>query len=131
MKTLLSLLTGAWVIGAAQLCLAETPAIPTTPPLKAAAIVKLLDGHSFAFTASDAPLTATTHWDMSKQTVSGDYTYDGKKGTFETPWSIEGDKSCTLSGEAGAKVCQTVYAYQNGFMEVNADGTVHGVSVPK
>jgi hypothetical protein len=132
MKTALSLLTGAGMLLAAQLSFAaDAPAIPSTSPLEADAIVKLIDGHTFAFTAYDAPLTAVTHWDMSEKKVSGDYVFKGEKGTFETDWSIEGDKSCTLSGDGGAKVCQTIYAYQNGFMEVNADGTVHGVSIPK
>jgi hypothetical protein len=132
MKTSLRLLAATCALFAAPLSYAaDAPAIPATPPLKADEIVKLIDGNTFAFTAYDAPLTAVTHWDMGKKTVKGTYVYDGKPGNFETAWSIEGDKSCTLSGEGGAKVCQTVYAYQNGFMEVNADGTVHGVSIPK
>src|SRR5262245_54336368 len=108
MKTPLSLIAAAALLCAAQLCrAADAPAIPGTPPMTAEPILALIDGHSFAFTAYDAPLTAVTHWDMSQKRVHGEYVYNGKKGTFETAWSIEGDKSCTLSGEGGGKVCQT------------------------
>jgi len=109
---------------------AEAPAIPGTPPLKAAEIAKLLDGKTFNFTGYDALLTAHTSWNLAAKTVSGDYLYLGSPGTFSATWTIRGDKSCTQA-KGKDVVCQTIYAYQNGFMEVNPDGSVHGVSIPK
>jgi hypothetical protein len=111
--------------------LADSPAIPSTPALKGPEILRLLDGKTFTFTASDAPLTGHTTWNAAAQTVSGDYVYNGTPGTFSQKWFIQGDKSCAQ--ESGKDpVCNTIYAYKNGgFLEVKADGTIHGVSLPK
>ena len=62
--------------------------------------------------------------------VSGDYVWNQtQKGKFESSWSIEGDKNCTqVSGKP--RICQTLYAYEDGFMEVTDKGKVHAVSKP-
>lgn len=109
---------------------ADGPTPPSSPPLNGEEIVALLDGKTFAFKAYDAPLSGTSHWDSKPGTVSGDYVYDGSAGTYKSGWNIKDDKSCTKS-EGQPEACQTIYAYEGGFMEVNPDGSVHAVSVPK
>lgn len=109
----------------------EAPAIPSgAAPLTQAEILALLDGRSFSFTGYDEPIVGTTSWNASKKTVSGTYVWDGsQEGTYEAEWYIENDRSCTRS--AGKEpVCQTIYRYQTGFLEVNAAGAVHAVSIP-
>ncbi|MET1026351.1 MAG: hypothetical protein ABWY00_04220 [Dongiaceae bacterium] len=110
---------------------AGAPAIPSSPPLKAAEIVKLLDGHTFSFTAYDFPVTGTSVWNIQTKSVSGDYVFAGlKKGTYKIEWTIEGDKSCTKT-PGKDRTCETIYKYGKGFMEVTEDGKVRAVSTPK
>jgi hypothetical protein len=107
------------------------PEIPTQPPLKTDEIIKLLDGKSYQFKDYDQLVTGTTNWDYKSHTVSGDYDFAGiKKGTYTAQWTVTGDKSCTTDHFQGT-VCQTVYAFGDGFIEVNAKGKVHALSVPK
>lgn len=110
----------------------DAPAIPSgAAPLSQAEILGLLDGKSFSFTGYDEPIVGTTTWDAAKKTVSGTYVWDGtQEGTYEAEWFIENDRNCTRSGDK-EPVCQTIYRYQTGFMEVNAKGEVHAVSVPR
>jgi len=119
---------------AAHPAIADTtaePAIPNQPPLTNDQIIQLLDGKSYKFTDYDQSVTGTTHWDIKAHTVSGDYDFAGiKKGTYTAQWTVTGDKSCTTDHFQGT-VCQTVYPYQNGFMEVTAKGKVHAISVPQ
>ena len=123
------------VAGITRIAAADMPAvapeIPSGPPLKSDEIIKLLDGKSYQFKDYDQPVTGTTNWDYKSHTVSGDYDFAGiKKGTYTAQWTVQGDKSCTTDHFQGT-VCQTVYAFGDGFMEVNAKGKVHAVSVPK
>jgi hypothetical protein len=109
----------------------DAPAIPTgVKPLTGPEIQKLLDGRKFEFTAYDEPLVGVSIWNAGKKTVSGSYIWDNKKkGTYETDWIIDGDKNCTRS-KGSQFVCQTVYPFGDGFMEVTVGGKVHSVSSP-
>jgi len=114
-----------------QADMSSAPAIPNQPPLKTDEIIKLLDGKSYTFTDFDQPVTGTTTWNYKEHTVSGNYVYAGiKKGDYTAQWTVTGDKSCTTDKFQGT-LCQTVYAYENGYMEVNSKGKVHAISVPK
>lgn len=111
--------------------MSSDPVIPDQPPLKNDQIIQLLDGKTYKFTDYDQSVTGTTHWDFKAHTVSGDYDFAGiKKGTYTAQWTVTGDKSCTTDHFQGT-VCQTVYPYGTGFMEVNAKGKVHAVSIPQ
>lgn len=104
--------------------------IPATPALTDAEIIQLLDGKTFTFTAYDQPLIGLTVWNYPDHTVSGSYLYDGTPGTFTATWTVTDNKSCTQA-PGQDRICQTIYVYQTGFMEVNAAGQIHAVSVPK
>lgn len=110
----------------------EAPAIPSgAAALTQEEILSLLDGKSFSFTGYDEPIVGTTTWDAAKKTVSGTYVWDGtQEGTYEAEWFIENGRNCTRS-EGKEPVCQSIYRYEAGFMEVNAAGAVHAVSVPR
>ncbi|MET1026619.1 MAG: hypothetical protein ABWY00_05595 [Dongiaceae bacterium] len=128
--TLKALCLSLVMLLAAAPAFAKAPAIPNSPPLKAADIIKLLDGRTFSFTAYDMPLTGTATWDSRSKSVSGNYDFSGAKGKYTADWIMEGDKSCTQAPHWD-KACETVYKYQNGYMEVNDKGKVHAVSVPQ
>jgi hypothetical protein len=123
-------ITGLATLLMSGAALGDGPAIPSSPALSQDEILALLDGKSFSFKAYDAPLSGTTSWNSKEGTVSGDYFYDGSAGTYVAKWAIKDDRSCTTS-EGQPEVCQKIYAYESGFMELNADGSVHAVSVPK
>lgn len=132
---MIALMPSFLLIGTAQIAIADmspvAPEIPAQPPLKSDEIIKLLDGKSYQFKDYDQSVTGTTNWDYKSHTVSGDYDFAGiKKGTYTAQWTVKDDKSCTTDHFQGT-VCQTVYAFGDGFMEVNAKGKVHAVSVPK
>ena len=126
-----------YIIAAFVLCssiglaLADAPKIPEgVTPLTEAEIKELLDGRTYEFIAYDEPLTGTTTWNYDAGTVSGSYIWDKKnKGTYSAKWFLRGDKNCTQSKSKKA-VCQIVYPYDNGFMEVTAKGVVHAISRP-
>lgn len=110
---------------------AADPKIPEgVEPLDNAAILKLLDGRKFEFAAYDEPITGTTLWEFDKGTVSGSYIQDNtNSGTYSLKWFVKDGKSCTLQGN-DKTVCQSIYPYENGFMEVNSKGKVHTISLP-
>lgn len=59
-------------------------------------------------------------------TISGSFqTVEGETGTLSTPVRVEGNQLCVGEGSDG---CHSAYAIDGGFMEVNADGSVHAVS---
>ena len=119
------------VICSGEAARADTPPIPTTPPLTAAEIVELMDGRTFQFHNYDRPLTGTTHWDMKAHSVTGKYDYAGIfTGDFRASWTLYDDQSCTTDKYQGT-VCLKIYRYGNGFMEVTPTGKVHAVSVPQ
>jgi hypothetical protein len=96
-------------------------------PLQVLAMVK---GKRLHVTVHDfgQPLVADLKWDTIKKVVTGKYFLGGKEGTANSKFVIEADKICPLNA-AGKKVCYTYYATDTGFIEVNARGGVHGVSV--
>jgi hypothetical protein len=108
---------------------ADTPSIPQDDPLTEIEIKELLSGRTFEFVAFDEPITGTTNWDFEEGIVSGSFIWDkSEKGTFETEIRFEGDQLCTIQNRG--TICQIVYPYEAGFMEVTPDGVVHAVSSP-
>ena len=117
----------AFAIGAAR---AEAPQVPDEEPLTAAEIRALIHGVTYDLVAYDQPLTGVTTWNFETGIVSGSYVWDKKdSGTFAQEMYIEDDKLCTKQQKGD--VCQIVYRYQDGFMEVTPAGVVHAVSLPK
>lgn len=108
---------------------ADAPEIPDgVAPLAEGEIKRLLDGKTYAFVAYDEPLTGTTSWDFDGGTVSGRYVWNkSKSGTFSSKWFLRDGLNCTQSSGKDA-VCQVIYPYGDGFMEVTPDGVVHAVS---
>ena len=109
---------------------ADAPKIPDERPLTEAEIKAHIHGKTFDLVAYDEPLTGVTTWNFDTETVSGSYAWDKKdKGTFEIEMFIENDRLCTRQKKGN--VCQVVYRYQDGFMEVTPAGVVHAVSIPQ
>lgn len=113
--------------GAAQ---PETPRVPDGKPLTEAEIRALIDGVTFDVVAYDEPFTAVITWNAGAGTVSGSYVWDKtKEGTFAMEMYFENDRLCTKQKKGN--VCQIVYRYEDGFMEVTPQGVVHAVSLPR
>ena len=117
--------------GSISLAFADAPKVPEgVTSLTEVDIRQLFDGKTYEFIAYDEPLTGTTTWNYDEGTVSGSYVWDEKdKGTFSIKWFLKDGMSCTQSKNKKA-VCQKVYPYENGFMEVTPKGVVHTVSRP-
>ena len=107
----------------------QAPAVPDTDPLAGSEIRAVVDGGPYdvrIFDGRDAGTVARLQWDFDAGTVSGSFeTADGETGNFSTPIRIQDDRLCVGEGDAG---CHTIYAINGGFLEVNADGTVHAIS---
>lgn len=131
MRTFLFCVAASAALLANGVAWAEAPAIPAgAQPLGDAEILALLDGKSFAFTGYDQPIEGTTTWDSKDGSVTGTYVWEKtEKGEFNVKWFVKDGKNCTQELEKDP-VCQTIYKLDNGFMEVNAEGAVHAVSVP-
>ena len=108
-----------------------TPAVPETGPVAGSEIGALVEGGPYdvrVFVGQDAGTAGSgVMWDFSAGTVSGNFeTAAGETGTFSIPAEIVGNQLC--AGEGDGRECHFVYRIENGFMEVNADGSVHAVS---
>ena len=116
-------------LGVASGAFADEPKVPEgATPLTEAEIKELLDGKTYEFVAYDEPLTGTSTWNYDKQTVSGSYVWKKKdKGEYESKWFLQDGKNCTQSPKKDA-VCQIIYTYKEGFMEVTPKGVVHAIS---
>ena len=113
-----------------QAALADAPEIPSSEPLSASEIVALLSGRTFEFTGYDEPIVGKTNWNFDAGKVTGTYVWDGSKaGEFDVDAFINDENQlCTV--QSSGTVCQVVYEYESGFMEVTPSGEVHAVSVP-
>lgn len=110
--------------------LAETPAVPDGKPLTGEEIKALIHGVTFDVVAYDQPFTAVLTWDFEAESVTGSYVWDKtKEGSVDLEMYIENDRLCTKQKKGD--VCQIIYRYQEGFMEVTPAGVVHAVSLPK
>lgn len=109
----------------------DTPDVPEgSTPLTKTEIEQLLEGRTYEFVAYDEPLIGTTNWDFERGTVSGTYTWKGsEKGEFDNEVFIDEQNRLCIVQTKGT-VCQIVYRYENGFMEVTPGGIVHAVSRP-
>jgi hypothetical protein len=108
--------------------------LPNPPPapnkkLTPAQVLALVKGKRVFVTVHDfgQPLVADLKWDVTKKVVTGKYFLGGKEGTANSKFVVDRDKICQQDS-AGKKVCYTYYPTDNGFIEVNSSGAVHGVS---
>lgn len=128
-KHLFIALIAATALGA---CATSTAPVPSGQALTAAEIPALVGGGPYALTIYDgefAGTTGQTTWDFATRTVSGSFTSADGSGTFEMPISIEGNTLC--AGADDARECHFVFANEGGgFLEVNADGSLHAASLP-
>ena len=109
---------------------AETPLVPDEKPLTGTEIKALIDGVTFEVVAYDEPFTAVLTWSFETESVTGSYVWEKtKKGTVDLEMYIENDRLCTRQKKGD--VCQIIYRYETGFMEVTPQGVVHAVSLPK
>ncbi len=108
------------------------PTVPDGPPLSGAEIRDAVADGPYALRIFDGEFAGTTGqstWDFAAGVVSGTFaTADGQTGSFENPISIVGNTLC--NGAGSARQCYFIYPYEGGFLEVNADGSVHAVSRP-
>jgi uncharacterized protein YuzE len=75
----------------------------------------------------DKPLVADVKWDTKKKKSTGRFIMGGtKEGKANAAYVIKNDTICFPSD--GKDNCYDYYATDNGFIEVNAEGKVHGIS---
>ena len=125
-----SLMVVFFTFSLGAVALADAPSIPESDALSKEEIEALLTGRTFEFTGYDEPIVGTTEWDFRTGYVSGSYVWDGsEKGEFKTEMFIdEESRLCTV--QKRGTICQVVYRYEDGFMEVTPEGVVHAVSKP-
>lgn len=108
------------------------PALPVGDPVPGPEIRSLVEGGPYALRIFDGDFAGTTGqlmWNFADATVSGSFTTaDGESGTVSQSIAVNGDQLC--AGEGDAQTCHFIYPYEDGFMEVTADGTVHAISTP-
>ncbi|NJM30013.1 MAG: hypothetical protein HC855_07825 [Rhizobiales bacterium] len=75
----------------------------------------------------DKPVVADVKWDTKKKKSTGKFIMGGtKEGKANAAYVVKNDTICFPSD--GKNNCYDYYATDNGFIEVNADGKVHGIS---
>lgn len=119
--------------------LAQTEArstLPTELPpgavrLDTAGIKALLgSGALFDFVGAGGRAKGTSTWNLATETASGTFVWDNKiKGIWNLKWKVENDESCLENGPDTWE-CELIYAYEDGFLEVDASGTVHTLTTP-
>jgi hypothetical protein len=107
---------------------------PPAPPqsatkLKPDDVLALVKGKRIFVWVYDfgAPLVADVKWDLKKKASVGKYIAGTKEGKANVKYVVEGDQICFPRKKS--KDCYDYHATDNGFVEVNAKGEVHAVSV--
>jgi len=130
MSNVRCLIAAFTAISSLTVACANAPKVPERAPLTETQTRELLDGKTYEFVAYDEPLTGTTTWNYDKGSVSGSYVWKNReRGEYTAKWFLKDGKNCTQSPNKQA-VCQLVYPYETGFMEVTPSGVVHAVSTP-
>jgi hypothetical protein len=106
------------------------PDVPAGAPLTGQALIDRVSGGPYALTIFPAGIAGTSTWDLDAGEASGTFLVvaSGASGDWSTRAFVEGDRLCTR--QADGPVCQTVYAYEDGFMEVTEAGEVHAITLP-
>jgi hypothetical protein len=114
----------------AEARLASVPSIPDTAPLTGAALVERVSGGPYALTIYSDGIIGTSNWDLAAGRAFGTFRVvaTGDDGEWSLPASVADDRLCTE--QSAGTVCRTVYAYEDGFLEVTDAGRVHAVSMP-
>ena len=87
-------------------------------------------GALFNFVGDSGKVVGTSSWNLNTGTAYGSFVWGGKlTGTWNMNWSVRDDQSC-LEPQPGKWECQLIYGYENGFFEVDSDGTIHTHTVP-
>lgn len=88
-------------------------------------------GVTFTFVGAGGKATGTSIWNLFAGAAYGTFVWANRiNGTWNARWSVEDDLSC-LESSPGKKVCQQIYGYEDGFFEVDADGSIHTHTVPR
>ncbi len=128
------LLTLALLLGPIAAAKAQT-AVPERLPddakrLQTAEIKALLGSTPFQFVGAGGKARGTSTWDLATGTAHGSFVWEGRlRGAWTLAWSVRDDLSC-LEPARGEPFCLEIYAYEDGFLEVNPDGSIHTLTTP-
>ncbi|MEM1363464.1 MAG: hypothetical protein AAGF94_17420 [Pseudomonadota bacterium] len=88
-------------------------------------------GALFDFVGAGGRAVGTSTWNINTKTASGLYVWDNKiQGTWNLNWKVEDDKSCLENGP-NTWECELIYAYNDGFLEVDDTGAIHTLTTPR
>jgi len=114
----------------AEARLSSVPDKPDGAPLTGRAQVDRVSGGPYALTIYSAGIVGVSTWDLDEGRAFGLFRVvgTGEGGEWSLRAFVADGKLCTE--QAAGVVCQTVYAWGDGFMEVTDAGAVHAVTVP-
>jgi hypothetical protein len=108
----------------------STPEIPkNAKPLKAVEVLALVKGKRIFVWLYDigTPLVADVKWDLKKKASIGKFIISGtKEGKANAKYKVKGDQIC-FPDDSGEN-CFNYFAVDNGFIEINSKGKLHGWS---
>jgi hypothetical protein len=106
------------------------PAVPAgAKPLKAAEVLELVNGKRIFVWLYDigTPLVADVKWNLKKKASIGKFIIGGtKEGKANAKYKVKGDQICFP--EDANENCYDYFAVDNGFVEINSKGQLHGWS---
>jgi hypothetical protein len=114
----------------AEARLAIVPAVPAGAPLDGDALTALVQGGPYALTNYSLGIAATSNWLLDEGRAFGTFRVveTGDSGEWEIQAFVRDDQLCTV--QTVGEVCHDIYPFEDGFMEVKADGSVHAVTLP-
>lgn len=77
---------------------------------------------------SNKPVVADVKWDLVRKASVGRYRRGAEEGAVNIPFVVRNNQICWRNSD-GTLPCYDYYPMDNGFIEVNARGAVHAVSV--
>ncbi len=89
-----------------------------------------MSGSWLAFKGAGGRAIGSSLWNADAGHAHGRFEWDGVlSGRWSLPWKVRDDKSC-LKVRPETWICERIFAYEDGFLEVDKDGRVHTVTKP-
>lgn len=117
------------VLGTNVILPSDPPLPPGLPKIDATRVLELVKGKRIIVEIFDfgGPLIADVKWDLKKKKSTGKYMFGAKEGKANAKYVVKNDTLCFPEGKKDN--CYDYYETKDGFIEVNAEGKVHGISV--
>lgn len=114
----------------ANVILTSNPQLPSgLKKINAVRLLELVKGKRIIAEIFDfsGPAIADVKWDLKKKKVTGKYIAGGKEGKANAKFVVKSDTLCFPDGKKDN--CYDYYETTDGYIEMNAEGKVHAISV--